>query len=51
LGISKHKLYFNVANKSTLEIPYSEVSNLNLAGKTEVAVEFASGGGKKATVG
>lgn len=44
---SKHELYFNVANKPAFEIPYSEVSNLNLAGKAEVAVEFASGDGKK----
>ncbi|RPB27707.1 SSrecog-domain-containing protein [Terfezia boudieri ATCC MYA-4762] len=44
---SKHELHFNVANKPAFEIPYSEVSNLNLAGKAEVAVEFASGDGKK----
>ena len=38
----KHELLFNVAHKPAFEIPYSEVSNLNLAGKAEVAVEFSS---------
>jgi len=41
-------LYFNVANKPAFEIPFAEVSNSNLAGKNEVAVEFATadaGGG------
>lgn len=40
---AKHELHFNVANRPAFEIPYSEVTNLNLAGKAEVAVEFASG--------
>lgn len=39
---SKQELYFNVANKPAFEIPFSEVSNSNLAGKNEVAVEFAT---------
>lgn len=38
----KHELLFNVAHKPAFEIPYSEVSNLNLAGKAEVAVEFST---------
>ncbi|CAZ85979.1 unnamed protein product [Tuber melanosporum] len=45
---SKSELYFNVANKPAFEIPFAEVSNSNLAGKNEVAVEFATadaGGG------
>ena len=39
---SKQELYFNVANKPAFEIPFSEVSNSNLAGKNEIAVEFAT---------
>lgn len=42
---SKQELYFNVANKPAFEIPFSEVSNSNLAGKNEVAVEFATADG------
>jgi structure-specific recognition protein 1 len=37
----KAELSFNVQNRPAFEIPYSEVSNTNLAGKNEVAVEFA----------
>lgn len=37
----KAELTFNVQNRPAFEIPYSEISNTNLAGKTEVAVEFA----------
>ncbi|KAH0611220.1 uncharacterized protein H6S33_011647 [Morchella sextelata] len=49
---SKQELYFNVANKPAFEIPFSEVSNSNLAGKNEVAVEFATAdGGTAATNG
>ncbi len=36
----KHELAFNVQNRPAFEIPYSEISNTNLAGKNEVAVEF-----------
>lgn len=36
----KHELAFNVQNKPAFEIPYSEISNTNLAGKNELAVEF-----------
>ncbi|KAL5327074.1 hypothetical protein ACEPPN_004765 [Leptodophora sp. 'Broadleaf-Isolate-01'] len=37
----KAELQFNVQNRPAFEIPYSEISNTNLAGKNEVAVEFA----------
>ncbi|KAI5804445.1 hypothetical protein EDC01DRAFT_643438 [Geopyxis carbonaria] len=39
---SKNELHFNIANKPAFEIPFSEVTNSNLAGKNEVAVEFAT---------
>lgn len=41
---TKAELSFNVQNRPAFEIPYSEISNTNLAGKNEVAVEFALGG-------
>lgn len=37
----KAELAFNVQNRPAFELPYSEISNTNLAGKNEVAVEFA----------
>ncbi|TAQ85789.1 hypothetical protein B7494_g5885 [Chlorociboria aeruginascens] len=37
----KAELAFNVQNRPAFEIPYSEILNTNLAGKNEVAVEFA----------
>lgn len=37
----KSELVFNVQNRPAFEIPYSEISNTNLAGKNEVAVEFS----------
>ncbi|KAI9775327.1 MAG: FACT complex subunit [Candelina submexicana] len=37
----KAELAFNVHNRPAFEIPYSEISNTNLAGKNEVAVEFS----------
>lgn len=37
----KAELTFNVQNRPAFEIPYSEVSNTNLAGKNEVAVELS----------
>ena len=37
----KAELSFNVQSRSAFDIPYSEVSNTNLAGKGEVAVEFS----------
>ncbi|KAJ5562361.1 hypothetical protein N7535_003187 [Penicillium sp. DV-2018c] len=38
---TKAELAFNVQNRPAFEIPYSEISNTNLAGRNEVAVEFA----------
>ncbi|KAH0537392.1 FACT complex subunit [Glutinoglossum americanum] len=38
---AKSELAFMVQNKPAFEIPYSEISNTNLAGKNEVAVEFS----------
>ncbi|OJJ80711.1 FACT complex subunit POB3 [Aspergillus glaucus CBS 516.65] len=40
---AKAELSFNVQNRPAFEIPYSEISNTNLAGKNEVAVEFSLG--------
>lgn len=40
---TKAELSFNVQNRPAFEIPYSEISNTNLAGKNEVAVEFSLG--------
>ncbi|KIW26100.1 FACT complex subunit pob3 [Cladophialophora immunda] len=37
------ELAFNVQNRPAFEIPYSEISNTNLAGKNEIAVEFNMG--------
>ncbi|MCJ1234209.1 FACT complex subunit [Varicellaria rhodocarpa] len=37
----KVELAFNVQNRPAFEIPYSEISNTNLAGKNEVSVEFS----------
>lgn len=46
----KAELVFNVQNRPAFEIPYSEISNTNLAGKNEVAVEFSlPGSGNEAT--
>ncbi|ANB12685.1 FACT complex subunit POB3 [Sugiyamaella lignohabitans] len=36
----RSELVFNVANRPAFELPYSDVSNSNIIGKTEVAVEF-----------
>ncbi|KAL8919949.1 MAG: hypothetical protein Q9208_006517 [Pyrenodesmia sp. 3 TL-2023] len=49
----KAELAFNVQNRPAFEIPYSEISNTNLAGKNEVAVEFSlpSGGDDAGTNG
>lgn len=62
----KAELAFNVQNRPAFEIPYSEISNTNLAGRNEIAVEFqvneddratngdavhGPGRGKKATAG
>lgn len=49
----KAELAFNVQNRPAFEIPYSEISNTNLAGKNEVAVEFSlpAGGSETGTNG
>lgn len=46
---TKAELSFNVQNRPAFELPYSEISNTNLAGKNEVAVEFALGDGDGAS--
>jgi structure-specific recognition protein 1 len=38
---SKAELIFQVNNRPAFEIPYTEISNTNLAGKNEVAVDFS----------
>ncbi|KAL1850600.1 FACT complex subunit [Paecilomyces lecythidis] len=38
---TKAELAFSVQNRPAFEVPYTEISNTNLAGKNEVAVEFA----------
>lgn len=49
----KAELAFNVQNRPAFEIPYTEISNTNLAGKNEVAVEFSlpAGGAETGTNG
>jgi len=37
----KAELTFNVSNRPAFEIPYSEISNTNLAGRNEISVEFS----------
>jgi structure-specific recognition protein 1 len=39
--LGRSELAFNVRNQPAFEIPYTEISNTNLAGKNEVAVEFS----------
>ncbi|KAF2109251.1 hypothetical protein BDV96DRAFT_586090 [Lophiotrema nucula] len=38
---TKAELTFNVNNRPAFEVPYTEISNTNLAGKNEVAVDFS----------
>lgn len=38
---AKAELQFNVANRPAFEVPYTEISNTNLAGKNEVAVDLS----------
>ncbi|OQD80551.1 hypothetical protein PENANT_c034G00164 [Penicillium antarcticum] len=45
---TKAELAFNVQNRPAFEVPYSEISNTNLAGRNEVAIEFALGAGEGA---
>ncbi|WPG98108.1 fact complex subunit pob3 [Acrodontium crateriforme] len=42
--LGRNELTFNVRNQPAFEIPYTEISNTNLAGKNEVAVEFSLSG-------
>ena len=37
----KAELTFNVQNRPSFEVPYSEISNTSLAGRNEISVEFA----------
>lgn len=46
--LARNELVFNVNNKPSFELPYSEISNSNLTGKNEVAVEFNLGNDSKA---
>jgi structure-specific recognition protein 1 len=39
--MGRNELTFNVRNQPAFAIPYTEISNTNLAGKNEVAVEFS----------
>ncbi|KAL1871293.1 hypothetical protein VTK73DRAFT_2161 [Phialemonium thermophilum] len=47
----KAELAFNVQNRPAFEIPYSEISNTNLAGRNEIAVEFSVNEDAKAVNG
>lgn len=47
VDFGKQELAFNVQSRSCFEIPYTEISNTNLAGKNEVAVEFRLPGDTK----
>ncbi|EDK42575.1 hypothetical protein LELG_00753 [Lodderomyces elongisporus NRRL YB-4239] len=44
--LAKNELVFNVNNKPAFEIPYDNISNSNLTGKNEVAIEFNLSDGK-----
>ncbi|CAI4211454.1 unnamed protein product [Parascedosporium putredinis] len=58
---TKAELAFNVQNRPAFELPYSEISNTNLAGRNEISIEFAlpadgevvpaGGKGKKVSAG
>jgi structure-specific recognition protein 1 len=37
----KAELSFNVANRPAFEVAYTDISNTNLAGKNEVAIDFS----------
>jgi structure-specific recognition protein 1 len=50
LTSSHHKgqeLAFLVSNKTAFELPLNQVANSNIAGRTEVSLEFATDDGKK----
>ncbi|CAI5756622.1 unnamed protein product [Candida verbasci] len=38
--LARNELIFNVHNKPSFEIPYSNINNSNLTGKNEVSIEF-----------
>lgn len=38
---TKAELIFNVQNRPSFEIPYSEISNTNLAGRNEISIDFS----------
>ncbi|PSR94577.1 FACT complex subunit pob-3 [Coniella lustricola] len=44
---TKGELTFNVQNRPSFEVPYSEITNTNLAGRNEISIEFASQDGEK----
>lgn len=39
-SLAKNELLFNINNKPGFEIPYNKITNSNLTGKNEVALEF-----------
>lgn len=41
--LARNELVFHINNKPTFEIPYAEISNSNLTGKNEVALELNVG--------
>lgn len=41
--LARNELVFHINNKPAFEIPYSEISNSNLTGKNEVAIELNGG--------
>ena len=45
----KGELLFNVQNRPAFEVPYTEITNTNLAGKNEVSVELSLPGDGKDT--
>lgn len=45
--LARNELVFHINNKPTFEIPYREISNSNLTGKNEVALELNLGGEDK----
>lgn len=46
--LARNELVFQVNNKPSFELPYADISNSNLTGKNEVAVEFNLGDDSKA---
>lgn len=46
--LARNELIFQIHNKPDFEIPYSEITNSNLTGKNEVALEFSLNNDDKA---